>query len=121
MDKFKKIVKLIEKTGDKCIVLNPADDTVYVVLGLNDYEKMVLGKSEVRNLTEDELLDKINRDIAIWKSAQPESSNIELPDEFQPKTEKVDHTELENLSFEPKIEKEEDADGGEKYYFEPLE
>ena len=41
-----------------------------MVLALKDYENLVLGKSEVRGLTEDGLLDKINRDIAIWKSEQ---------------------------------------------------
>ena len=39
-------------------------------MSLIEYEKLVIGRSEVRGLTEDELLDKINRDIAIWKSEQ---------------------------------------------------
>jgi len=34
----------------------------------NEYEKLIIGKSEVRGLTKNELLDKINRNIAIWKS-----------------------------------------------------
>jgi len=58
------------------LVFDPKqEDLVYVVMSLNEYEKMVIGHSEVRNLTEDELLDKINRDIAIWKSEQDSSLN----------------------------------------------
>lgn len=45
-------------------------EAVYMLMSLDEYEKLLIGKSEVRNLTEDELLDKINRDIAIWKSEQ---------------------------------------------------
>lgn len=43
-------------------------DNAYVVMGLDEYERLILDRSEVRSLTEDQLLDKINRDIAIWKS-----------------------------------------------------
>jgi hypothetical protein len=68
---LQKIVNLIKKTGDKLVVYDsskPSD--TYVIMGLEDYESMVVKRSEVRGLTEDQLLDKINRDIAIWKSEQ---------------------------------------------------
>ena len=66
---MQKLIRLSKKTGDRLIVFddnNPEDS--FVLMGVNDYEKLVIQKSEVRGLTEDELLDKINRDIAIWKS-----------------------------------------------------
>ncbi|MFC1678504.1 hypothetical protein ACFLZ9_02065 [Patescibacteria group bacterium] len=78
-----KVLKLAKKTGDRLIVFNPFDaEITYVVMSIDEYEKLVIGKSEVRDLTEEELLDKINRDIAIWKSEQeldknkPENYNI---------------------------------------------
>ena len=68
---LQKAIDLVKKTGDRLLVFDSAkSDNVYVVMNLKDYENLVLGKSEVRGLTEDELLDKINRDIAIWKSEQ---------------------------------------------------
>ncbi|MCK4554278.1 hypothetical protein KAU19_04935 [Candidatus Parcubacteria bacterium] len=68
---LQKAIDLVKKTGDRLLVFDSAQsDNVYVVMNLKDYENLVLGKSEVRGLTEDELLDKINRDIAIWKSEQ---------------------------------------------------
>ena len=70
-DQLQKAINLVKKTGDKLIVFDSSrPDNTFVVLAIKDYENLVLGKSEVRGLTEDELLDKINRDIAIWKSEQ---------------------------------------------------
>ncbi len=70
-NQLQKAINLSKKTGDRIIVFdNHKSDNVFVVMSLNDYENLVLGRSEVRGLTENELLDKINRDIAIWKSDQ---------------------------------------------------
>lgn len=72
-NQLQKAIDLVKKTGDKIIIFDSINsNSAYVIMGLKDYENLVLGKSEVRGLTEDELLDKINRDIAIWKSGQNE-------------------------------------------------
>ena len=83
-DQLQKAINLAKKTGDKLIVFDSSKpDNVFVVMSLKDYENLVLGHSEVRGLTEDELLDKINRDIAIWKSDQREAENFDtIPDYF---------------------------------------
>lgn len=74
---FQKAIDLIKKTGDKLIIFNSAKpDNGYVIMGVKDYENLVLGKSEVRGLTENELLDKINRDIAVWKSEREFKENL---------------------------------------------
>lgn len=84
-DQLQKAINLAKKTGDKLIVFDSSrPDNVFMVLSLKDYENLVLGKSEVRGLTEDGLLDKINRDIAIWKSDQAEADNSEsIPNSFR--------------------------------------
>jgi len=78
-----KVFNLINKTGDRCIVLSQDSDEAYVVMSLAEYERMTLGKADVSELSEDELLDKINRDIAIWKSQQDQrkQDNIWVDDE----------------------------------------
>ena len=83
-DQLAKAINLAKKTGDRLIVFDSSKpDSVFVVMSLKDYENLILGKSEVRGLTEDELLDKINRDIAIWKSEQGEEENFDtIPDYF---------------------------------------
>ena len=78
-DQFQKAIKLAKKTGDRLIVFDPAkSDLAYVIMALDEYERLALKKSEVRGLTEDELLDKINRDIAIWKSEQDFDVDIDV-------------------------------------------
>ncbi len=68
---IKKVISLVKKTGDRLVVYDPDNsDNIFVIMSIAEYEKLIIGKSEVRNLTENELLDKINRDIAIWKSEQ---------------------------------------------------
>ena len=77
-DQLQKVINLAKKTGDRLIVFDSSKpDNAFVVLALKDYENLVLGKSEVRGLTEDGLLDKINRDIAIWKSEQNSDKEID--------------------------------------------
>jgi len=68
-NQLEKLINLSRKTGDRLIVFDAQkSDNAYVIMPVEDYEKIVVGRNEVRGLTEDELLDKINRDIAIWKS-----------------------------------------------------
>ena len=70
-NQLKKAINITRKTGDRLIVFDTINsEEPFVVMPLSEYEKIAIGRSEVRDLTEDELLDKINRDIAIWKSEQ---------------------------------------------------
>lgn len=91
MEPIHKIVNLIKKTGDKAIILDKNGDPQYVVMTVYDYEKLVLGKSELSGLTEDELLDKINRDIEIWKESRTE-----------------DHLPIEQYDFSQELDKNEE-------------
>jgi hypothetical protein len=75
-NKLQKALSLTKKTGDRLIVFDLSQNIdPFVVMNLNEYEKIIIGKSEVRGLTEDELLDKINRDIAVWRSEQSSGQN----------------------------------------------
>lgn len=64
---LERIIKLIKKTGDRMVVYDSQkpDDT-YVVMSIDEYEKIV----DDENLTEEEMTDKINRDIATWRNEQ---------------------------------------------------
>ncbi len=68
-NQLQRVINLAKKTGDRVIVFDSVNpENTYVVMGLDEYEKILIGKNEVRGLTEEQLLDKINRDIAIWKT-----------------------------------------------------
>lgn len=103
-----KIIDLIRKTGDKCVVLGKGNEA-YVLMAFKDYEKLVSDRSGVYDLTENELLDKINRDIAIWRSSQEQENEIDLEEAVRSQIER--EKEEENGNFP-----EED-----RYYFEPIE
>src|SRR3990167_8575737 len=79
-DAINKLFRSIQKTGDRCIVLSQGSDEAYAVMSLAEYERMALGRPDVSELSEDELLDKINRDIAVWKSQQDAGrhSNVQV-------------------------------------------
>lgn len=78
---FEKIFNLSKKTGDKFIVLPELGDP-FVIIPFRDYEKILNFIPDVANLTEEELLDKINRDIAIWKDSQKDFDSEWLANDF---------------------------------------
>lgn len=65
-----RIIRLIQKTGDRVIVVDQSGEPNYVLMGVADYERLVLINSGVEGLTEDEMLAKINRDIELWKQTR---------------------------------------------------
>ncbi len=70
-DRLERLINLINKTGDKLIVFDPSNpDAAYAIMGVSEYEKLAKTSGAVKRLTEDELIDKINRDIALWKEGQ---------------------------------------------------
>lgn len=111
MANWEKIINLIKKTGDKIVILDNEGEPGYVVMSLNDYEKLVLGRSEVQGLTDQELLAKINRDIALWKDSQ--KINDLAPDQYDFS---ADLGEFAGLEEEPEAAVDDD-----RYYFEPVE
>jgi 5-deoxy-D-glucuronate isomerase len=84
-EQFKKIIELIKQTGDKVIVFDAASpDSAYVVMDFDSYsqangQKAVAApkkpnfteeKAKTENLTEEDLTDKINREISMWKNQE---------------------------------------------------
>lgn len=71
------LVRLAQKTNSKLIVHDPLEGNDVVVLSVDEFEKMVDSgipeqswRPDVREMSEGELLDQINRDIATWRSNQ---------------------------------------------------
>lgn len=74
-----KVLDLASKTGDKVIVLSDNHDP-YVIMPVREYEALLHGPSSVKGLSEDQLLDKINRDIAVWKASHEHLDDYSLED-----------------------------------------
>ena len=79
---FKRIIKLIRRTGDKLVVFDSNEpDNAYAIMNLDEYEKISENPSDLKGLTEDEMIDKINRDIALWKNDTEDDEKIDNNDE----------------------------------------
>ena len=120
--KLDQVLALVTKTGDKMIVVSENHDP-YVVMSLKDYERLLTNNVAVHDLSEDELLSKINRDIAIWKSVQ--ASNDYNLDQFKIDEQTVANGQVKSLDLEKKPESTENLEVGlqqeeEKYYLEPV-
>lgn len=137
MTNLPQLIDFIKKTGDKCVILDEFGNPFGVLMTLGDYEKLFFGKLEVIGLTEEELLAKINRDIAVWKENQKVQDLVIDQYEFSKdlgeysnyngslENDYINNSSnfLENNSEsrfnkekDEKDEKEED-----QYYFEPVE
>lgn len=71
MDQLQRFIDLANKTGDNLVIFdryNP--DKSFVILAINKYEDLLETKVGGQGLTDDEVADKINSDIAIWKNEQ---------------------------------------------------
>lgn len=70
----KKLKEAIELLGGRAIVKD--QDQYYVILSLKEFKK--IRQEGVGGLTKQELVDKINNDIASWKFAQEREKMNEL-------------------------------------------
>lgn len=92
-EQLKKILNLIKKTGDRVVLFDGANpDNTYVLMNLDSYSDLSGGtkqnqtvgsgklavaenqaqKEPEENLTEEDLTDKINREILMWKNREHE-------------------------------------------------
>jgi len=76
MQNIDHILKLIQKTGDRAIVID--GDNSYVVMTVPEYERLavpVAGRKNMAAVKEtngEPLIDKVNRDVALWRETQKE-------------------------------------------------
>ncbi len=64
---FDRVLRILARTGDRCMVFDRQNDQGVMVMSLDEYEKMLDGGAPVSELSEGDMLDKINRDIAVWR------------------------------------------------------
>ncbi|MFA5021646.1 MAG: hypothetical protein WC508_01000 [Patescibacteria group bacterium] len=121
---LEKIIDLIKKTGDNCIVLDSTGQPAYVVTTFSAYQNLVSGKNEVVGLSEEQLLEKINRDVANWKAtAQEEKLNnwqaleSAMAEIIKPKL----VAKQEEKTLNQAKSSQNPGESEQKYYFEPID
>jgi len=73
----KDLKELIDLSGGRYIIVEDGRPK-YIVMNFDEYRSAVLDRKKVKSLTEEELVKKINEDIALWKENQenPEESLV---------------------------------------------
>ena len=120
MKKFDKVLDLVSKTGEKVIVVSEKHNP-FVLMSMKEYSSILQGSSTVNELSEEELLSKINRDIAIWKASQDENDDSQELKEYDLEDFKVDEKKKENIEKSSLIKEAKEGEEEDKYYIEPVE
>jgi len=128
-----KVLNLVKRTGDKMIILDNETDNAMVMMDIEAYEKILSNQSSLEDLNEEQLLERINRDISIWRSYnEKENEALSASESDDAKFIKLAEKDAEEPSAStevqaiPKIEEEDlknisEDEEEEKFYLEPIE
>jgi len=67
---FERLFSLIKKTGDRVVFYDSAKGDAYVMMRMEDYEKLAEkgpAAEDLTNFRAPDKIEKINRDIAMWR------------------------------------------------------
>lgn len=130
---LKRLLSLIEKTGDRLVITDPAGERPFVLMGLDHYEKLVVGewKPEVqkRDPTPPQALPVSTsfpdnkppkREIPLWKAPNQVQPGPRL-DQNRPRFEEKPAPKPQPPAAPPKPEAPLEPEGEERFYLEPLE
>lgn len=109
---MEKAINLAKKTEDKVIVVDEFNDSSLVIISLAEYERLMQEKSfnnpeniDIKSLTEEELLDKINRDIVMWQDRNRDKELGSFKDDFSDLEEDNGKDEDENMYYYDEMSK----------------
>jgi len=131
-----RVIKLMRRTGDRVVIMDNESEEVVVLLDMDNYEKLLSGERRVEELSEEELLEKINREVGLWREHNDDSEfdTGEVLSEEVLKPEPAGHPTGEvpekliplQPAHEEAVSEPEPADDlpeeeEEKFYLEPVE
>ncbi|MGB0757030.1 MAG: hypothetical protein ACPGO5_01090 [Patescibacteria group bacterium] len=97
---WEKLLDVVDKTREKIFFFSA--NRTYVVMSLEQYESLLGQSKQSHDLSEEELLEKINRDIAMWKSKVAEDESDLTANELKVEAETEDETgDDEEFQIEP--------------------
>lgn len=76
---FKNLFRLMRETDGRGVLTDSETGDLYVILPANEYERLTSGthRQVIGNLNENEMLEKVNKEIAVWHSLQEEKQKYE--------------------------------------------
>jgi PHD/YefM family antitoxin component YafN of YafNO toxin-antitoxin module len=97
-NQLNRLLKLINRTGDRLVVLDKDTESAVVLMEIDEYEKLLDGGPRLENMSESDILDKINREVAVWREKNLANSvSMESEDDLAAPT-------TENTKNEPDSE-----------------
>jgi len=94
-----KLIKIVDRTADKVIFFS--GDQSYVIMPLDQYEASLQQSPESGVLTEQELIDKINRDIAMWRAQTAVEHEQEVADSVAEEADEATDQDDDDFHIEP--------------------
>jgi hypothetical protein len=85
----KEFKDILDLAGGRYIIVEGGRPR-YIVMNFDEYRNALLDKKSVETLTEEELIEKINSDIAIWREKQAVEDDEIMLDEIE---------ELEDIEY----------------------
>lgn len=134
---LKRLLSLIEKTGDRLVITDPAGEQPFVLMGLDHYEKLVVGEWKPEVMKRDPAPPQalpistsfpdnkpLKREIPLWKAPTPPTPGPRLAQD-RPRIEEKPVSRQPQLPTQqttrPKPEAPLEPEGEEQFYLEPLE
>lgn len=137
---LKRLLSLIEKTGDRLVITDPAGDQPFVLMGLDHYEKLVVGEWKPEVLKRDPAPPQAlpistgfpdnkppKREIPLWKATNPApgtpnpAATAPRLDQNRPRYEEKPAPKPQPQTPPPKPQAPLEPEGEEQFYLEPLE
>lgn len=66
-NQLNRLLQLINRTGDRLVVLDKDTDATVVMMEIDEYEKLLNGGPRLEDMSESDILDRINREVAVWR------------------------------------------------------
>ena len=85
----KELKEIMDLAGGRYIIVEDGQPK-YIVMNFDEYRSAVLDRKAVQTLTEEELIEKINSDISLWREKQSAEEDDIALDEIE---------ELEDIEY----------------------
>jgi len=100
---LKKFINIVKKTEQPCFIADSDNGDVMVLMSYSEYERLTLSAGKAAELTDEELIERINNDISVWKEHQDDADSSS--------EEEIDFKEID----------ESDKEEEDRFYLEPVD
>ena len=101
-NQLNRLLKLVKRTGDRLVVLDKETESTVVMMEVDEYEKLLDGGPKLEDMSEEDILDKINREVAIWREKNiANSAIVENEDDFLTTENNITEEKKEKTDFSP--------------------